>query len=310
VTAFIDEHRGRFGVEPICRVLGVSASAYYQRKTGRRSTRAVGDERLLGHIEAVHAANYHCYGYRRTWLALKRDGVQVGRDRVKRLMRANGIQGAKRRGKPWRTTIPDPAAVRPPDRVNRDFTATGPDRLWVADFCYLRCWEGLLFFAFVIDVWSRRIVGWQLAPHMRTDLVLDALRMALSRRRAGADVELVHHSDAGSQYTSWAFTQVLDDHGVLASIGSIGDAFDNALAESFVDSFKTELIADRVWRTKAQLELAVVEYVGWFNTVRLHEALGDRPPAELERTELAASTVPGLAGFAGSHTQMRSLETT
>ncbi|MFL4989346.1 MAG: IS3 family transposase, partial [Microvirga sp.] len=245
MTAFIDEHRGRFGVEPICRVLGVSASAYYHRKTGARSARAVGDERLLGAIEAVHAANYHCYGYRRTWLALERDGVQVGRDRVKRLMRANGIQGAKRRGKPWRTTIADPAAIRPPDLVKRDFTAPAPDRLWVADFSYLRCWEGVVFFSFVIDVYSRRIVGWQLAGHMRTTLVLDALRMALARRRAGANVELVHHSDAGSQYTSHDFTQVLDDHRVLASIGSVGDAYDNALAESFVDSFKTELIADR-----------------------------------------------------------------
>jgi putative transposase len=199
VTAFIEQYRGRFGVEPICRTLGVSASAYYQRRTGRRSRRGVQDERLLGEIEAVQAANYHCYGYRRTWKALKRDGVDVGRDRVRRLMRANGIQGAKRRGKPWRTTIADPAAVRPPDRVERDFSAPGPDRLWVADFCYLRCWEGSVFFAFVIDVYSRRIVGWQLAGHMRTDLVLDALRMALSRRPAGADVELVHHSDAGSQ---------------------------------------------------------------------------------------------------------------
>jgi putative transposase len=219
VTAFIEQHRGRFGVGPICRSLGVSASAYYQRRTGERSRRQVEDERLLAEIERVHEANYYCYGYRRTWLALRRDGVDVGRDRVKRLMRVHGIQGAKRRGKPWRTTIADPAAVRPPDRVNRDFTAPRPDRLWVADFCYLRCWEGLLFFAFVIDVWSRRVVGWQLAAHMRTDLVLDALRMALSRRRHGADVELVHHSDAGSQYTSYAFTQVLDDHGVLASIG-------------------------------------------------------------------------------------------
>jgi transposase InsO family protein len=153
----------------------------------------------------------------------------------------------------------------------------------VADFCYLRCWEGSVFFAFVIDVWSRRVVGWQLAGHMRTDLVLDALRMALSRRRAGADVELVHHSDAGSQYTSYAFTQLLDDHGVLASIGSVGDAHDNALAESFVDSFKTELIADRVRRSKAQLELAIVEYVGWFNHSRPHEALGDIPPVEFEQ---------------------------
>jgi transposase InsO family protein len=199
VSRFIDEHRGRFGVEPICRTLGVSASAYYQRATGKRSGRAVGDEWLLARIERVHAANYHCYGYRRTWLALKREGVDVGRDRVKRLMRANGIQGAKRRGKPWRTTIADPAAARRPDLVQRDFSAPAPDRLWVADFTYLRCWEGLVFFAFVIDVFSRRIVGWQLAAHMRTDLVLDALRMALSRRRAGADVQLVHHSDRGSQ---------------------------------------------------------------------------------------------------------------
>jgi putative transposase len=140
----------------------------------------------------------------------------------------------------------------------------------------------VVFFSFVIDVFSRRVVGWQFASHMRTDLVLDALRMALTRRSAGADVDLVHHSDAGSQYTSYAFTQVLDDHAVLASIGSVGDAYDNALAESFVDSFKTELIADRVWRTRSQLELAIVEYVGWFNDARLHEALGDLPPAEFE----------------------------
>jgi putative transposase len=298
VTAFIEQYRGRFGVEPICRTLGVSASAYYHRRTGRRSRRSVQDERLLGEIEAVQAANYHCYGYRRTWKALKRDGVDVGRDRVRRLMRANGIQGAKRRGKPWRTTIADPAAIRPPDRVERDFSASGPDRLWVADFCYLRCWEGIVFFAFVIDVYSRRIVGWQLAGHMRTDLVLDALRMALPRRRAGADVELVHHSDAGSQYTSHAFAQVLDDHGVLASIGSVGDAYDNALAESFVDSFKTELIADRVWRSRSQLELAIVEYVGWFNHDRLHEALGDLPPVEFELLHAASTAISGNGSLA------------
>lgn len=282
MSAFIDEHRGRFGVEPICRVLGVSASAYYQRATGHRSDRAVEDERLLQRIEELHAANYHAYGYRRTWKALLRAGERVGRDRVKRLMRQAGIQGAKRRGKPWRTTTPDPAASRAPDRVERDFTASRPDELWVADFTYLRCWEGLVFFSFVIDVFSRRVVGWQFASHMRTDLVLDALRMALTRRDHGADVELIHHSDAGSQYTSFAFQQELDDHGVLASIGSVGDAYDNALAESFVDSFKTELIADRVWRTRSQLELAIVEWVAWFNTERLHGALGDIPPAEFE----------------------------
>jgi putative transposase len=231
VSRFIDEHRGRFGVEPICRVLGVSASAYYERASGRRSRRAIEDERLLEGIERVQAANFHCYGYRRTWLALRRDGVCVGRDRVKRLMRAHGLQGAKRRGKPWRTTIPDPAAVRPPDRVNRDFTAAGPDRLWVADFCYLRCWDGLVFFAFVIDVYSRRIVGWQLAPHMRTDLVLDALRMALCQRRAGADVTLVHHSDAGSQGGFKWSLQRLDRGGCDGQACGVDDRVDGPVAD-------------------------------------------------------------------------------
>jgi putative transposase len=283
VSGFIDEHRARFGVEPICRTLGVSASAYYQRKTGQRSARRVEDERLLARIGELHTANYFAYGYRRTWKALGRAGETVGRDRVKRLMRVHGIQGAKRRGKPWRTTRPGPQAQRRPDLVQRDFSASGPDQLWVADLSYLRCWEGLVFFAFVLDAFSRKVVGWQLAPHMRTTLGLDALRMALGTRRPGADVALVHHSDRGSQYTSIDYTQTLDDHGVLASVGSVGDAYDNALAESFVDSFKTELIADRVWRTRAQLELAVVEYIGWFNDARLHQALGDLPPSEFER---------------------------
>lgn len=283
MTAFIDDHRGRFGVEPICRTLGVSASAYYLRATGHRCRRTVQDERLLELIEQVAERNYGAYGYRKTWLALKRAGVEgVGRDRVKRLMRAAGIRGAKRRGKPWRTTIADPRTLRPPDLVDRDFTATRPDELWVADFTYLRCWEGLVFFSFVIDVYSRRVVGWQFSSSMRTDLVLDALRMALTRRQHGADLELVHHSDAGSQYTSFAFQQALDDHRVLQSIGTVGDAFDNALAESFVDTFKTELIADRVWRNRSQLELAIVEWVAWFNSERLHESLGDVPPAEFE----------------------------
>ena len=282
MSRYVDEHRGRFGVEPICRVLGVSASAYYQRKTGRRSVRAVEDERLLGRIRAVHQANYYAYGSRRMWVALNRAGEPVARCTVERLMRANGICGAKRRGKPWRTTKPDPAARRRPDLVDRDFTATGPDRLWVADITYLRCWEGVVFFAFVIDAYSRRIVGWQLASHMRTTLVLDALRMALHQRGPGADVELVHHSDRGSQYTSIDYTQTLADHGVLASVGSVGDAYDNALAESFVDSFKTELITDRVWRSRSQLELAIVEYLGWFNSTRIHQALDDLPPAAFE----------------------------
>jgi len=285
VSAFVDQHRARFGVEPICRILGVSASAYYERVSGRLSARRLEDERLLGRIRELHAANYYAYGSRRMWKALLREGEQVGRGRVERLMRRNAIQGAKRRGKPWRTTIPDLEARRRPDLVERDFSAAGRNELWVADFTYLRCWEGLVFFAFVVDAYSREIVGWQFAAHMRTDLVLDALRMALAMTERVDEVELVHHSDAGSQYTSYDYSQTLDDHQVLASIGSVGDAYDNALAESFVDSFKTELIRDRVWRSRSQLELAIVEYVAWFNNERLHSALGDVPPAEYEEIE-------------------------
>ena len=226
MSSYIEEHRERFGVEPICKTLEVSASAYYQRAKGERSARALEDERLLDLSAEVHEANYCAYGYRRMWIALQRAGEEVGRGRVARLMREAGIQGAKRRGRPWRTTTPDPAAHRRPDLVCRDFTASGPDRLWVGDFTYLRSWEGASFFAFVIDAFSRKVVGWQLASHMRTDLVLDALRMALGQREPGADFQLVAHTDRGSQYTSADYTQELNDHGVLASVGTVGDAYD------------------------------------------------------------------------------------
>jgi putative transposase len=231
VSAFIDLYRDRFGVEPICRTLGVSCSAYYERARGRRSARALEDERLLAVIRALHAANYEAYGYRRMWKALLRSDELVSRCRVQRLMRQAGIQGAKRRGRRWRTTRPAAGAHGRPDLVGRDFTAPAPNRLWVADLTYLRCQEGVVYFAFVLDAYSRRVVGWQLAAHMRTDLVLDALRMALGTRQAGADVALVHHSDRGSQYTSEAYTQTLADHRVLASVGKVGDAYDceNAL---------------------------------------------------------------------------------
>jgi putative transposase len=285
VSAYIDAYRGRFGVEPICNVLGVSASAYYQRNTGTRSERAIADERLLAQIRELHLANYEAYGSRKTWKALRRAGLEVGRDQVARVMRGAGIRGAKGRTKRWQTTQPE-LVRRLPDLVERRFQASGPDQLWVADFTYLRSWQGVVFLSFVIDVFSRRVVGWQFASNMRTSLVLDALRMALSQRRSGADVELVHHSDRGSQYLSYDYTQVLADHGVLASCGSLGDAYDNALAESFVDTIKTELIRDRVWRTQSQLELAIVAYIGWYNHDRLHEALGDMPPAEYEALAL------------------------
>jgi putative transposase len=282
VSAFIDQERERFAVDLICRTLGVSPSAYYQRATGKRSARVVEDERLLERIRELHERNYFAYGSRRMWKALLRSGESVGRGRVERLMRTNQIQGAKRRGKPWRTTISDPLAHRRPDLVQRDFTAARPDQLWVADFTYVRFHGRIVFFSFVIDVFSRRVVGWQFATHMRTDLVL-------AGRSHGADVELVHHSDRGSQYTSIDFTQTLNDHGVLASVGSTGDAYDNAMAESFVDTFKTELIAERYWTSLEQLEFAIVEWVGWFNHDRLHENLADRPPAEVEALYAAHS---------------------
>jgi putative transposase len=302
VTRFIDAHRGRFGVEPICRTLGVSASAYYHRKTGSRSARQVEDERLLAVIRQTHQDNFEAYGYRKMWKTLRRADETAPRCQVQRLMREHGLRGAKRRGRPWRTTIPDPAAEQRPDLVGRDFTAEAPDRLWVGDFTYLRCWEGKAYFSFIIDVFSRKIVGWQFASHMRTDLVLDALRMALGTRDLGADFALVQHTDHGSQYLSDDYAQVLDDHKVLASVGTVGDAYDNALAESFVDTFKTELIRDRVWRTRAQIELAVLEYVHWFNHDRLHESLGDIPPVEVEDAYQAqlSTTPPGSSPLGGS----------
>ena len=294
MSAFIDQHRDRFGVEPICRTLGVSASAYYQRAKDEPSARAIEDHRLLGVIRETHKNNYEAYGYRRTWKALRRAGESAPRCQVQRLMRAHGIQGAKRRGKPWRTTIADPDAVRRPDLVGRDFTAEAPNRLWVGDLSYLRCWEGVVYFAFVVDAYSRRVIGWQLASHMRTDLVLDALRMALGTRQHGAEFRLVAHTDRAVN-TRRPLTRRSSTTTVLASVGSVGDAYDNAMAESFVDSFKTELIADRVWRSRSQLELAVVEYISWFNHARLHESLGDIPPVEFEDVHLPKTdtTPPG-----------------
>jgi putative transposase len=283
VSAFIDERRADFGVEPICSVLGVSASAYYHRATGHRSARAVEDERLVPAIRRVHEANYEAYGYRRTWLQLRREGERVPRCQVQRLMRAEGIRGAKRRGHAARTTTSDPHAAGRPDLLERDFTSSRPNARWVADFTYLRCWEGLGFFSFILDVHSRSICGWQFASNMRADLVEDALQMAVAARNPDPLLDLVHHSDRGSQYTSEQFTVALAEHDILASMGSVGDAFDNAMAESLVDTFKTELIADRVWRTRAQLEVAIARWVGWYNNQRLHSALGDVPPVEFEQ---------------------------
>jgi putative transposase len=293
---FIAEHKDRcdgglrWGVESICRTLTehggpVAPSTYYEAVGRPPSARALRDERLAPQVARVHADNYGVYGARKVWLALNREGVTVARCTVERLMKAQQLQGV-RRGRRWRTTIGDPAAARPGDLVERHFDPLAPDRLWVADFTYCPTWAGMVYVAFVIDAYSRRIIGWRTAAHMRTQLVLDALEHALwTRRQAGRPVDpgLVCHSDAGSQYVSLACTERLAAAGALPSVGSVGDAFDNALAETTIGLFKTELFKPRgPWRTAEQVEIAVLEWVDWYNHRRLHEHCGDIPPVELE----------------------------
>jgi putative transposase len=289
-VSFIREHKDQFGVEPICRVLTqhgcpIAPSTYYDAVRRAPSARTVRDERLRAEVSRVHAANYGIYGARKVWLQLNREGVPVARCTVERLMQELGLAGA-RRGKRVRTTIRCDAAARPADLVRRQFSPAAPDRLWVADFTYVPAWTGMVYVAFVIDAYSRRILGWRAARSMKTALVLDALEQALwTRRRSGSGSldGLVHHTDAGSQYTSIAFTERLAAAGVSASVGTVGDAYDNALAESVIGLFKTELIKPRgPWRTAEQVEVATLEYVDWFNFRRLYETCGDIPPAELE----------------------------
>jgi putative transposase len=288
---FIDEHRHRFGVEPICRTIGFAPSTYYARKSRPPSERSVADERLLEQIRQVHETNYRAYGARRVWKALERQGVVVGRGRVERLMRMAGLQGAGTPKRCW-TTVPDEHAQRPADLVDRHFTASAPNQLWVCDLTYLKTREGFVYLAFVKDVFSRMIVGWQTSTNLRTDLVLDALEMAAANRKPDPNTGLIHHSDRGSQYTSFRYTQRLGDLGITASVGSIADAYDNAMAESFVSSLKRELVQGRVFASRFEAEIAVFEYLGWFNHRRLHSELGHRPPAEFETDHQPINNVP------------------
>jgi putative transposase len=287
---FISEYKSRFGVEPICRVLTdhgvpIAPSTYYDAVARGPSARAVRDEQLKAAIARVHGENYGVYGARKVWLALNREGTAVARCTVERLMRELGLHGA-RRGRRVRTTRADAAAARAGDLVRRQFSPARPDRLWVADFTYVPTWAGTVYVAFVIDAYSRRILGWRAATTMRTALVLDALEHALwtrQRENRGSLAGLVHHTDAGSQYTSIAFTERLAAAGVSASVGTVGDAYDNALAESVIGLYKTELVKPNgPWRTAEQVELATLNYVDWFNHRRLYETCGDIPPAELE----------------------------
>jgi putative transposase len=292
VIAFIEAHRARFGVEPICRVLSghgvkIAPSTYYAARSRPASARSVRDAQLVVVLRQVHADRSKgrgVAGYRKMWHLLRRDGHQVPRCTVERLMRQAGLRGMVR-GRTWKTTVPDPAAVRPGDLVGRDFTAPAPNKLWVVDFTYVPTWTGTGFTAFVTDVYSRRIVGWRTANRMPTQLPLDALEMALwVRQRAGQDVTgVVHHSDAGSQYTAIRYADRLTEVGALASIGTVGDSYDNALAESVIGLYKAECVRpDGPFRTVDDLELATLSWVHWFNNDRLHSALSYVPPAEFE----------------------------
>jgi putative transposase len=295
---FIAEHANRtdgglrWGVEPICAVLSehgcpIAPSTYYDARTSadRRSARQLRDAEIKTEIARVHAENYGVYGARKVWLALNREGVPVARCTVERLMRQLGLAGASR-GRRHRTTIADAAAARPADLVGRQFNPPAPNRTWVADFTYVPTWSGMVYVAFVLDAYSRRILGWRAATSMKTSLVLDALEQAVwTRTHDGVATlsGLICHHDAGSQYTSIAYTERLAESGIDPSVGSVGDAYDNALAETVIGLFKTELIKPRgPWRTVEQVEIATLEYVDWFNHRRLFQACGDVPPVELE----------------------------
>jgi putative transposase len=280
MTRYIEERRGMFGVEPICRVLGVPVSTHYARRSRVPSARELADRELLEEIHAARAGFRRAYGARKTWKELKRRDLVVGRDRVARLMRREGIVGYRRGTRP-RTTIQDETATElARDLLQRDFTATRPNEKWVADFTYVRTWNGFVYLAFILDCYSRKIVGWQIATHMRTDLVMDALEMANGLRRP--DGELIAHSDRGSQYTSVAYTERLDDLGIDSSVGSKGDAYDNAMAEAWVATFKTELVHGRRFPSFEHAEHETLAWIGFYNDDRLHENLGDIPPAEYE----------------------------
>lgn len=258
----------------------MSASAYWARKTKSPSPRTVRDKMILSEIRRVHSKAHGIYGQWKVWRQLEKDGITVARCTVERLMRKHGIEGV-RKGKTQQTTIPGPTPIPAKDLVKRNFTAKRPDQLWVADFTYIRTWEGWSYLAVVLDVHTRSIVGWQLANHMKQSLVSDAFEMALANRQKSENETMIAHSDNGAQYTSYEYTKRLVDAGITPSRGRTGTALDNAMAESVISTIKTELTKRQVWRTRLQLELAVVVYIGWYNTHRLHRSLKGRTPLEV-----------------------------
>jgi len=298
MTRFIDEHRGSYGVEPICKMLPIAPSTYYEQKArqadaSRLPERARRDVVLREEIQRVREQNFNVYGPRKIWRQLKREKISVARCTVERLMRDLGLQGVVR-GRKFKTTVGDDSIARPADLVERDFTATRPNQLWVADLTYVATWKGFVYVAFVIDVFARRIVGWRASSSLRTDLALDALEQALYDRPGTED--LVHHSDRGIQYLSISYTERLAEAGIEPSVGTVGDSYDNALAESVIGLYKTEVIRQRgPWRNVEQVEFATLEWVDWFNNRRLLEPIGYVPPAEFEQMYYQNHQTPAMA---------------
>ena len=300
MIAFIDDHRAAHGVEPICRVLAIAPSTYYARAVcradpSRRCARAKRDATLKPEIERVWRENFEVYGVRKVWRQLHREGIAVARCTVGRLMAELGLAGAVR-GKPIRTTISNAATPCPQDRVNRQFQAPHPNALWLSDFTYVATWSGFVYVAFVIDAFARRIVGWRASSSMQAGFVLDALEQALYDRRPLQGGGLIHHSDRGVQYVSIKYTQRLAEAGVEPSVGSVGDSYDNALAESVIGLFKTEVVRRRgPWHGLDAVEFATLDWVDWFNNRRLLEPIGNIPPVEAEARYHAANREPAIA---------------
>jgi putative transposase len=300
MISFIDRHRDEYGVESICAQLPIAPSTYYEHKARafdptRVPTRTRRDRELKVDIQRVWNENFQVYGARKVWRQLSRENIAAARCTVERLMRDLGLRGAVR-GRQFKTTIPRDELTRPADHVNRYFGAPRPNALWVADLTYVATWRGFVYVAFVIDAFARRIVGWRAANSLRTDLALDALEQALYGRSVNASASLVHHSDCGSQYLSIRYTERLAEVGIEPSVGSVGDSYDNALAESIIGLYKTEVIRRRgPWRHLEAVEFATLEWVHWFNHRRLLEPIGHVPPVELEASYYQSSNELAIA---------------
>jgi putative transposase len=300
MIAFIDAHRDAYGVEPICRVLPIAPSTWHEHAARRADpsrlpARAKRDEVLKEEVRRVFDENFGVYGVRKVWRQMNREGFDIARCTVARLMKSMGLPGVIR-GKPLKTTISDKAAPCPLDRVNRQFQAPAPNRLWVSDFTYVSTWRGFVYVAFVIDAYARRIVGWRVSRTAHASFVLDALEQALHDRRPIHGGGLVHHSDRGVQYVSIKYTERLAEAGIEPSVGSIGDSYDNALAETINGLYKTEVIYRRgPWRSFEAVEFATLEWVDWFNNRRLLEPIGNIPPAEAEERYYAMLEEPAMA---------------